>query len=494
VTQLEREAHDAAAPEPTVRARWSPWPARAVRHWAFLLVLAFGTALRVLAWVAYQPALFYPDSVNYLANTHRVPNVAWHPPGYPWFLDAVLIDRHLAVVTAVHHLLLLGDGVLLYLLLLRLGCGRVVATLATAPILLDAYQVQIEQYILSEAPFETLLVLAVVAALWPGREAGRRPAGLLRTAAVSACVGLAVLVRLDAIALVLPLLGWVVWSQWPRGWRWTMSALTALVVALAMPVGVVMGLRSSTGGGASITGSAPIWLYARVAGFANCTVDAMPPSLWQMCPTGSPGSRPGPVWFQDSPSSPVWVYLRAHPGHTRDVEAFARRVIRHQPLDYAHAVVTDFAQQFRPTRAQTPGGPEVRSWQFRLTLAPVDPTKPVAQNVVDAFGTGSARIDVGVARFLRAYQRFGYLPGPVSAALLALSVIALVVRRRHPLAPAVLLVAGFAVLTVLTATATVLFSWRYMLPTLALYPVAGAMAWTMLRRPNREPSGALEHP
>jgi hypothetical protein len=35
---------------------------------------------------------------------------------------------------------------------------------------------------------------------------------------------------------------------------------------------------------------------------------------------------------------------------------------------------------------------------------------------------------------------------------------------------------------VLVATATVLFSWRYMLPTLLFYPPAGALAWTTMRR------------
>jgi hypothetical protein len=73
----------------------------------------------------------------------------------------------------------------------------------------------------------------------------------------------------------------------------------------------------------------------------------------------------------------------------------------------------------------------------------------------------------------------------VMALLLAFSFVALVVRRRQPLAPALFLVLSCAVVTVLTATATVLFSWRYVLPTLALYPPAGALAWTMLR--HREP-------
>ena len=141
----------------------------------------------------------------------------------------------------------------------------------------------------------------------------------------------------------------------------------------------------------------------------------------------------------------------------------------------------------------------MRSWQFRLTLAPVDPTKPRPQQMVDYYGTGQARIDVGIARVLHDYQRFVYLPGPVSAVILLCGLVVLVVRRRNPLAPALLLVLGCAVLTVLTATATVLFSWRYMLPTLVFYPPAGALGWTMLRtrsvsRSSTPPELALAAP
>jgi len=484
-------------PLPARATLHADWRSLARRHWLFALIFALGTTLRALAWSAYQPALFYSDSTNYLANMHRVPNVAWHPPGYPWFLDATLIGRHIAIVTAVQHLLLLGDGLVIYLLLLRLGCGRIVSALASAPLLLDAYQVQIEQYILSEALFETLLVAAIATALWRDRS-GTGRLGVVRVAVAAAFVGLGVLVRLDAVGLVLPLLVWVVWAARRCGVRWLTRAAIAIALAIVAPLGVVMGLHGS-GRGASITGSAPIWLYARVAGFAVCSHDSIPANERALCPVQPVGHRPGPVWFQDSVSSPVWLYLEQNPGHTAEVVSFARRVILHQPLDYAHAIGADFAQQFRPTRAQTPGGPEVRSWQFRLTLAPVDPTKPRPQQMVDYYGTGQARIDVGIARVLHDYQRFVYLPGPVSAVILLCGLVVLVVRRRNPLAPALLLVLGCAVLTVLTATATVLFSWRYMLPTLVFYPPAGALGWTMLRtravsRSSTPPELALAAP
>ena len=50
---------------------------------------------------------------------------------------------------------------LLYALLVRLGVPKTWSALATAPVLLDGYQLNIEQYILTEALFELLLVSAL---------------------------------------------------------------------------------------------------------------------------------------------------------------------------------------------------------------------------------------------------------------------------------------------------------------------------------------------
>jgi hypothetical protein len=101
--------------------------------------------------------------------------------------------------------------------------------------------------------------------------------------------------------------------------------------------------------------------------------------------------------------------------------------------------------------------------------------------MVDRYGKGLARINVGIARVLRDYQRYVFVPGPVMALLLLMGAFALTIRRRHPLAPALLFIVLSGIVSVLFATATVLFSWRYMLPTLLFYPPAGALAWTMLR-------------
>src|SRR5258708_8062096 len=75
-------------------------------------------------------------------------------------------------VAAVQHLLGLAMAVVLYLLLLRRGVPRWLAALATAPVLLDAYQVQIEQTIMPDTWFEALIVPGLAILLWPPATGG----------------------------------------------------------------------------------------------------------------------------------------------------------------------------------------------------------------------------------------------------------------------------------------------------------------------------------
>ena len=62
----------------------------------------------------------------------------------------------------IQHLLGLGMAVAIYLLLLRRGVPRWLAALATAPVLLDAYQLQIEQNVMPDVMFEALIMAGVV--------------------------------------------------------------------------------------------------------------------------------------------------------------------------------------------------------------------------------------------------------------------------------------------------------------------------------------------
>ena len=180
-----------------------------------------GVALRVLAWFAYQPALIFGDSFRYLSNIGTYDPGGMHPIGYELFvLTPTLAVGGLELVTALQHLAGVGSAVALYALALRHGANRWLASLAAAPLLLDGYQIQIEQLIMSDTWQQVLLVALLWVLLGTGAPNPRRAAlaGLL--------LGVAVMLRLVAFSLVVPALcyliiaggAWRSWRTWP-GWR-----------------------------------------------------------------------------------------------------------------------------------------------------------------------------------------------------------------------------------------------------------------------------------
>src|SRR5215470_1524694 len=142
----------AGPPVPASRARlaWvTALPRRALplarEHWLLTVLLAAGLVLRVLTQVAYRPALFYIDTLRYLYDSHGADSA-----GYSVLLKPLLLAGNLNLVAAVQHVLGLAMAVVLYVVLQRRGVPRWLAALATAPILLDGYQLQIEQTIMPD--------------------------------------------------------------------------------------------------------------------------------------------------------------------------------------------------------------------------------------------------------------------------------------------------------------------------------------------------------
>ena len=119
------------------------------RHWVLAALLTAGLVLRVLAQLAYQPALLYIDTMKYLYNAYPGAD----PVGYKAPLKALLAVGGLSTVTAVQHLLGLAIAGVIYVTLLRRGTPRWLAALATAPVLPDAYPIQISQPIMPAARF-----------------------------------------------------------------------------------------------------------------------------------------------------------------------------------------------------------------------------------------------------------------------------------------------------------------------------------------------------
>ncbi len=481
--------------------------ALARRHWLATALIAAGTVLRILAQLAYRPALLYIDTPKYLAN-------AWpgaDPVGYKAPLRVILLAGNLSTVAAVQHLLGLAMAAALYILLRRRGVPRVLAALAIAPVLLDAYQLQIEQTIMPDVWFEALIVAGLAVLLW-------KPAITLPAAITAGLIlGSSATVRQVGEILILPALIYLLAASAARRatWRQATTAAAALCAAFALPI-----LAYSTGsyaltGQFALSNSGSSLTYARMAQVADCATLRVPAAERPLCPTSAQQAL-GADWLDHDAASPLKHYVTP-PGLRRSklISDFSHRVLAQQPLAVLTGIGRDALKLFAVSRATGAGDTPITRWEFQTTYPVYRPaigetsshvlilglrqsfdTPVVAQPLSPSLG-GRASVSRPLAAFLRSYQLGGgYTPGPLEAiaALAGLAgSLALLRRRASPaqrqLSLACLLFFSTAA-AVLLASDIFEFTWRYQLPALVTLPPAGALGISvLLRSATRRASG-----
>ena len=442
-------------------------------HWIFLAVLGLGLALRVVTQIAYRPALLYIDSYQYLGNLHLDPAQTSQPIGYiALLLRPVLSVGNLAVVVGLQHLLGLGMGIAIYALLIRLGVRRWIAVLAAVPILLDAYQLQIEQNIMSETLFEVLILAAVVLLLWT------RPPPLAALATGGALFGLATTVRSVGAVLVVPAVVFALVAG-TGGWQRLIRA-TTIGLAFVLVIATYGGYYWIKAGDVRLSRGDAYLIYGRAATFVDCRGLDLPDYERVLCPPEPLGHRLGSDEYAHHSPYPLQVVLP--PGKSRDevLRDFGRRVILHQPLDYAKAVGTDFVKLFAFRRTTFPRDVPLERWQFQHSYPTLGHDAAAATRT---HGGGKPRVIEPLATFLRDYQlSVGYVPGTVFgiAFIVGLLAAAGVGRARRSGLRAACLLPTLCGLGVLLAADLFLFSWRYQLPAFTLAPLAGALGVTAL--------------
>jgi Glycosyl transferase family 2 len=475
--------------EPVARPARGRWAASVRARWPLLVLLVAGLALRVASVVAYQPALLYIDSFRYLGNLQFLDPVGLDPVGYELVLRALLPFGGLRTVVVVQHLVGLGMAGTLYALALRYGARRWLAALAAAPVLLDAYQVQIEQNVMSDVWLEALLVAVLWALL--GRAAPRP----FRAGVAGLLLGLAVIVRTVALPLAVPALVFLVVAggAWRTRAGWLLIAKRggALAATFGLVVFCYAGYFHRSAGYWAVTDSSAGVLYGRVAEVADCATLNLDPVLEQLCPVEPLGARKGVDWYAHLDENPDWPGVVPEGQTARDLEhRFADAVLRAQPGDVAVAVLGDFAKGFAPGRSDGGGDVPVERWQFQ-TFYPQWVAPNLTMIVSGTFGGAPPTVSPAAAGLLRAYQSHGgYTPGPVLAAFGVFGLLgAAGVRRRSGLRSAAALTTGLAV-TILLCSAAFEFSWRYQLPGLVLLPLAGVLGATVLIGVSRRPKPA----
>ena len=467
------------------RAAWTSLaaaPGRLLRvartHWLFSLIFLVGAAGRTLATQAYRPLLTNLDSFWYVENRiHLVPQ-GEDPMGYSAVINVFTGLANLLTLAIFQHLLGLAMGLCVYALLRHFGAPRFLAALAAAPILLDAYQWQIEEYLLSDSVFLALLTAAVVLL------AVRGPGSLRAVAAAGLLLGISIAVRSIGEVTIAPAAVFVLWAG-PRHWLGRLRAAGVLVAAFALPVVLYawdMDVHTGQFTTSSSTGTA--MLYGRAATVADCS--RMPADLASICPTGTVAQREalGPDYFDNNAGSPISTHrLKADPAATALEHRFGVYVVEHQPAAFAGAVGRDLLALFFSPREDVPGATPISRWQF-FTYYPVWAADRTPTALFGSIGEQSPSANAGVARVLLDYQlNGGYTPGYyfTAALIAALAGLAGPTRRarRSPLRPACFLFTGTG-LALLLGSDLFEYSWRYQLPALVFLPLGGALGLMML--------------
>jgi Dolichyl-phosphate-mannose-protein mannosyltransferase len=471
-------------------------PALAREHWLLTLLLAAGLALRTVAQIAYQPALYYIDSVKYLFGAYPGND----PPGYQIVIRPAVDLGAPWLIAAVQHLLGLAMAVLLYAVLQRRGVSRWLSALAVAPIVLDAYQLQIEQNVMPDVMFEACIVAGLAALLWQPRP---------RTALIvtgGLALGVSATARNVGEIFILPALVYLLVVL--PGWRRRLTQGAILCVAFALPILAASYRNYVVIHQFSLAPYSSGSIYGRMAAAADCATLKIPSYERPLCPTPQQ-QRNGADWLDHQFGSPIKSFQApAGMDSGKVVSNFSRRVLFQQPGRVLTAIGRDALELYAVDRVTAPGDTSINRWQFQPYYQQFPPYLTIRDGVVrfTSFtpqGTprytwttqglgGSPTVVRPLASFLHAYQvDGGYTPGPLLllATLAGLAGTLSLGRRRAT--PAQRLAAQACLLTFTTGAAVLLasdafeFSWRYQLPALITLPPAAALALTALCSPGR---------
>jgi hypothetical protein len=452
------------------------------RHGFLAVLLVLGIVLRVLVQLAYRPALLYIDSFRYLDNLSTLSPDGLNPIGYDLVLRPLIAVGGMTFTVAVQHLAGLGLAIGVYALALRLGARRWVGALAAAPVLLDAYQLQIEQEIMSEVTFEVLLLGMLWLLLARGEPNWRRAggAGLL--------LGAAVLTRVIGITLAAPFLLYLVTAggAWRSraGWKRIGVRCGAGVAGLAVVVVPYVGYFHSVTGTWGLSVSSSNVLYGRAAVLADCSKLDLDATLQEFCPPEPLGQRLGVDHYAHLDVDPNWPGpIPAGQNRQALAHDFAIKVLKAQPWEAVGAALTDFVKGFAPTRTTEPNDVPLDRWQFQTTYPDFNLPGETEKRTRLYDGIPPS-VNPTLAPILRAYQlNGGYTPGTLLGAAAVLGLLA-GFRRRGPARAGALFAAGTG-LFLLLCSAAFEFSWRYQLPGLVLLPLAGALGFTALTAASR---------
>ncbi len=466
-------------------------------HWPLCVVVGIGALIRVLTMIAYTPALLFPDSWGYIATAYSGHLPTEHPVGYPllvWLLS--LPDRSLLELVAFQHLAGIVAGLAVYVALTRARVPRWGATAAAALVLLDGYAITLEQYVMSDTFFDLTMLSATLVLAWPrltsrsppsspGSDAVRPSRPSWRRALICGLLLAFASLEREAAPFTVPV--FLIYLAWVRAGA---RAFLAFILALAIPLLAYSAVVDAKFHVFGLTATPGWTLYGRVAGFADCDGLKLEAAARPLCETSSQrASHPSaPDWYIWGPSpaqhlfKPATESVASIAPTNAVLRSFSDAILRHQPLAFANATVSDFLRYFTP--GATAYGDAISATSLPRS-ARAEATAPATRRR-DLPGLHPAVRSPSA--LVRSYRSIVHVPRPVLALLALAALLALLARL--PARREILLLAGTGVCLLLGTAATGGFALRYLIPAVPLLAIGGSIAATQIAAHVRSAGGA----
>jgi hypothetical protein len=478
VTALRRAAA-ALAP----RALWRD-------HRLFTILVALALVPRVLAALAFRPALLTTDSFLYMIEAAQGTLGQIRPSGYSLLLDLLQPLPHpLLAVTIVQHLMGIAIAVTVYGMLRYWGLPAWGASLAALPTLFDPRQIALESYILPDTLYNLMLLLAAALLLT------KRTPRLWQCALAGLFVSYVSVLRGNGLPLALIFAAFILIRR--VGWR----AFTAAAVTFAVPLLIYVLTFQAAYGQLNITESDGLFLWSRTTSFANCAIIKPPKELAPLCPNREKNvapAGPAPAWSvtallsEPTPADYLWApdawwrhdrYPGVNNYNNKLGMRFAIDAIEAQPLDYLRVSARDvlllFLENDRPLTKTT----------MSFTATPHLARLPsfYAQDEFQYAGSRSNTYLVQpYAYFLFLYQEPVYFPGIVFF-LVVVAGLAGVARQWRNWGGMAALPWALAVASIVLPALLTQSLYRY---TIAAIPLACLAAGLTFIRPRPDPAWA----
>ena len=442
------------------------------RHASFAIVVLAAAIPRVIAMLGYPGTMLIPDSWRYAAFALHLHPYVVRPVGYSALLWLLKPFHSLVFVAGIQHAVGLGIGVIVYALLRRrFGMPGWAATLAAVPALFSAYAIQIEHFLLSDALFALFVTAAVALMLcWPVPP-------VWAYALTGLLLGAASLDRLEGVPLIAVFLGFIAVRLTRSAARRMVAGALAMCTMFALPLIGYASWFQRANGVFDLTTGTGAYLYSRVIPFADCAKIKPPPAERKLCLDVPVSERRYPDYYVWHLNTPMWTVPGGAFSNRADLLGtdFAFRAIKAQPLDYLTAVWHSAWDSFWQSRGPDPQAQSEKSYVFPVAAPHAIPG--VYEPDLRAYNGGAdpnLRLVQPFAGWIRTYQRFVFVPGPLLGVITLCGLIGLALAWRERGGPALLpWLTGVALLMLPAATSD--FDARYVVCTIPPLAIAAAI-------------------